>query len=300
MQFGVFGGLSVEDRDGRHLPTAPKQRQLLGLLLLHANQMMPVRTYVTEIWGGHPPPSAATTLQTYVMQLRRMLARMPSVGGREAAHERLRTAGQGYQLMVETDELDLLRFERLVDLAGRAAGDDVMVARLLRGALALWDRPVLADVRTGPVLEAAVTHWEARRLQVHETYLDAQLRLGRHREVLAELAVLTRRHPVHEALHARYMAALQQSGRIGDALEVADRLTGRLARDLGIAPGPAIGRIRASIRHGGPIPPHTPSPARPNSASPSSRSTSQIRPLLPAGRGRTDARGGTLARTPAT
>ncbi|WP_405010114.1 BTAD domain-containing putative transcriptional regulator [Kitasatospora sp. NBC_01539] len=253
MEFGVFGGLSVEDSDGPHLPTAPKQRQLLGLLLLHANQVMPVRTHVTEIWGGHPPPSAATTLQTYVMQLRRLLASMPSVGSRAAAHDRLRTTGQGYLVVVRPDELDLLRFERFVEQADRAAGDDAAVARLLRAALALWDRPVLADVRTGPVLQAAITHWEQRRLQVHETYLDAQLRLGRHREVLAELAVLTRRHPVHEPLHARYMIALHRTGRIGDALGVASRLGDRLARDLGVAPGPAIGRLTAAIRHGGAV-----------------------------------------------
>ncbi|MGW0707290.1 AfsR/SARP family transcriptional regulator [Streptomyces sp. NPDC002643] len=263
MEFGVLGGLSVEDSDGRHLPTAPKQRQLLALLLLHAGEVMPVRTCVTEIWGEHPPPSAATTLQTYVMHLRRLLARMPSVGSRAAAHDRLRTTGQGYLIVVGPEELDLLRFERLVEQAGRA-GDDARAARLLRTALALWDRPVLADVRTGPVLQSAVTHWERRRLEVHETYLDARLRLGRYRDVLPELAVLTRRHPTHEALHARYMTALHQTGRAGDALDVAARLTRRLAHDLGVAPGPAIGRLQSVIRRGDsavvPFPPAHPSP----------------------------------------
>ena len=263
MEFGVLGGLSVEDSDGRHLPTAPKQRQLLGLLLLHAGEIMPVRTCVAEIWGEHPPPSAATTLQTYVMHLRRLLARMPSVGSREAAHDRLRTIGQGYLIVVRPEELDLLRFERLVEQAGLAADDDATVERLLRAALALWGRPVLADVRTGPVLRSAVTHWERRRLEVHEMYLDVRLRLGRHRDVLAELAVLTRRHPTHEALHARYMTALHQTGRAGDALDVAARLTSRLARDLGVAPGPVIGRLQAAIRRGGsvvvPFPPVPPS-----------------------------------------
>lgn len=254
MEFGVLGGLSVQDSDGRHLLTAPKQRQLLGLLLLHPGEVMPIRTCVTEIWGEHPPPSAATTLQTYVMHLRRLLARMPSVGSREAAHERLRTTGQGYLIAVRTDELDLLRFERTVARADRAAGDDATVARLLGAALALWDRPVLADVRTGPVLRSAVTHWEARRLEVHERYLDARLRLGRYRDVLPELAVLTRLHPTHEALHARYMTALAQTGRAGDALAAASRLTSRLARDLGVAPGPAIERLKAVIRHGGTVP----------------------------------------------
>ncbi|EMF53314.1 MULTISPECIES: AfsR/SARP family transcriptional regulator [Streptomyces] len=269
MEFGVLGGLSVEDSDGRHLPTAPKQRQLLGLLLLHAGEVMPAHTCVSEIWGEHPPPSAATTLQTYVMHLRRLLARMPSVGSREAARDRLRTTGQGYLMVVEPEELDLLRFERLVEQAGRA-GDDATVERLLRGALALWSRPVLADVRTGPVLRSAVTHWERRRLEVHEMYLDVRLRLGRPRDVLAELAVLTRSHPTHEALHARYMTALHQTGRAGDALDVASRLTSRLARDLGVVPGPVIGRLQAAIRRGGSVvvpfplvPPSVPGRRRP-------------------------------------
>ncbi|GHI94374.1 BTAD domain-containing putative transcriptional regulator [Streptomyces olivaceus] len=250
MRFGVLGGLSVEDGDGCHLPTAPKQRQLLGLLLLHAGEVIPVRTCVAEIWGGQPPPSAATTLQTYVMHLRRLLARMPSVGSREAAHARLTRTGQGYRIVVRPEELDLLRFGQLVEQADRASGEDATVARLLFDALALWERPVLADVRTGPVLQSAVTHWERHRLEVHETYLDARLRLGRYRDTLAELAVLTRRHPTHEALHVRYMTALYRTGRAADALRVAARLTGRLTHDLGVAPGPAIGRLQSAIRRG--------------------------------------------------
>ncbi|MFJ5310097.1 BTAD domain-containing putative transcriptional regulator [Streptomyces sp. NPDC088350] len=255
MEFGVLGGLSVTDGGGRHLPTAPKQRQLLGLLLLHANQVMPVHTCVAEIWDDHPPLSAATTLQTYVMHVRRLLARLPSVASRAAARDRLRTVGQGYLMVVGPGELDLLCFEDLVERAGRVpAGDDAAVAVLLRGALALWHRPVLADVRTGPVLQSAVTHWERRRLDVHEAYLDARLRLGCHREVLPELAVLTRGHPTHEPLHARYMTALYQVGRAGDALDTATRLTHRLVQDLGVAPGPAIRRLQSVIRDGGSMP----------------------------------------------
>jgi DNA-binding SARP family transcriptional activator len=192
------------------------------------------------------------------MHLRRLLARMPSIGSRQAAHNRLRRTGQGYLISVRPEELDLLRFEQLVEHAGRAA-DDATVARLLSRALALWERPVLADVRTGPVLQSAVTHWEGRRLEVHEAYLDVRLRLGRYRDVLAELAVLTRRHPTHEALHARYMTALHQTGRAADALDVASRLSGRLARDLGVAPGPVIGRLLSEIRQGGGVDPFPPS-----------------------------------------
>lgn len=250
MEFGVLGGLSVEDSDGRHLPTAPKQRQLLGLLLLHAGEAIPVHTCLTEIWGGYPPPSAATTLQTYVMHLRRLLARMPSVGNRAAAHERLRTTRQGYLISVRPHELDLLRFEQLVERAARAGDNDTDVVRLLGSALALWDRPVLADVRVGPVLQSAVTHWERRRLEVHEVFLDARLRLGQYRDVLAELAVLVRHHPTHEALHVRYMTALHQTGRVGDALDVAARLTRRLVHDLGVQPGPAVMRTQSAIRRG--------------------------------------------------
>ncbi|WP_299527710.1 AfsR/SARP family transcriptional regulator [uncultured Streptomyces sp.] len=255
MKFGVLGGLSVRDAGGDHLPTAPKQRQLLALLLLHANHVVPVRVCLAEIWGEDPPPSAGTTLQTYVMHLRRLLARLPSVGSREAAHDRLRMSGSGYVLRVAPQELDLTCFQELVARAGRLPASEAGAAsRLLGEAMELWSRPMLADVRTGPVLQPAVIHWEQRRLAVHEEYLDTRLRLGCPRDVLPELAVLTRRHPTHEPLHTRYMSALYAVGRTGDALDACARLTRRLAEDLGVAPSPAVDRIRAVIRAGGPAP----------------------------------------------
>lgn len=263
MKLGVLGGLSVRDGSGSHLPTAPKQRQLLGLLLLHANHVVPVRVCLAEIWGEDPPLSAGTTLQTYVMHLRRLLARLPSVGSREGAHERLRMSPPGYVLHVSPGELDLLRFEELVTSAGRLPeGRPAARSRLLREALDLWPRPMLADVRTGPVLHPAVTRWEQRRLAVHEEYLDTRLRLGRPRDVLPELAVLTGLHPTHEPLHARYMSALYAVGRTGDALAAGARLTSRLAEDLGVAPGPGLRRLQDAIRAGGPTPDPAP-PQRP-------------------------------------
>ncbi|WKD32288.1 AfsR/SARP family transcriptional regulator [Streptomyces xanthophaeus] len=255
MRFGLLGGLSVRDGSGSHLPTAPKQRQLLALLLLHAGHVVPVRVCIAEIWGEDPPASAGTTLQTYVMHLRRLLARLPSVGSREAAHERLRMRPPGYVLHVRPQELDLLRFEELVASAGKLPESRVAArSRLLREALGLWSRPMLADVRTGSVLRPAVTHWEQRRLAVHEDYLDTRLRLGQPRDVLPDLAVLTRLHPTHELLHARYMSALYAVGRTGDALAAGDRLTAALAEDLGVAPGSAVRRLRDTIRAGGPAP----------------------------------------------
>ncbi|MDH6132394.1 DNA-binding SARP family transcriptional activator [Kitasatospora sp. MAA4] len=261
MYFEVFGGLAITDVDGRHLPTAPKQRQLLGLLLLHANRTVSVGTCISELWGETPPESATTTLQTYVMHLRRLLARLPSVGSKELAHRRLEIQGQGYVLRVGREECDLFRFERQVAEARQVlAGDEERGCRLLAAALALWPRPVLADVRTGPVLEPAVTHLELLRLAALEQYLDTELRLGRHRRILAELAVLVRQYPTNEQLHGQFMLALYRCGRPAEALAVQTRLRASLADELGVEPSWRIRELQRVICAGESAPEQVPGP----------------------------------------
>jgi len=126
-------------------------------------------------------------------------------------------------------------------------GQDATAARLLRGALELWQGQALVDVRVGPVLQIEVTRLEQSRLVAQERRIDAELRLGRHVELIAELTDLIARHPQHEGLHSQAMVGLYRSGRPAAALDVYRRLRQRLIDDLGVEPSPQLQRMHQAM-----------------------------------------------------
>ncbi|MBC7273169.1 MAG: AfsR/SARP family transcriptional regulator [Streptomyces sp.] len=237
-------------------PTAPKPRQVLALLALHADQVVPVAALIDELWAGRPPRSARTTLQTYVLQLRDLITvalqeQGSAAGGAPAvsAKDVLVTAPGGYLLVSGEGTSDVREFERLTGQGYRAmdAGDFPGAAGLLRQALDLWSGPAFADVQTGAQLEMEAKRLEESRLCALDQRIEADLRLGRHRELLAELTVLTSRYRAHENLHAQFMLALHRSGRRGEALDVYHKLRSTLVRDLGLEPSARLRRLQQSI-----------------------------------------------------
>ncbi|GAA2353863.1 AfsR/SARP family transcriptional regulator [Streptomyces sparsogenes] len=249
MDIKVLGPLSVEACGQSIVPSAGKPRQILALLSVYANQMLPVPTLMEEIWGAQMPRSALTTLQTYILQLRRRLAAAYGPQAPEASKSVLATRYGGYVLEAQPGAVDIHEYDRLV-AAGRDAldaGDDVEASFLLREALAVWRGPALVDVRVGPILEIELARLEESRLGVLERRIEADLRLGRHAELLTELTELTARHPLHEGLHAQCMAALYRAGRPWQALEVYQGLRGRLVEDLGLEPSPRLQKLQQAV-----------------------------------------------------
>ncbi len=178
MRFAMLGPVEVW-LDGRSVPLGgPKQRAVLAILLLHANRPVSRDQLIDALWGSHPPPSADASLDAYVYRLRKMLGR-----------DRLPRQATGYTLRVEPGELDVDRFDSLVERAARAtgAGDVAGGARDLREALALWRGPALADVLFEPFAGPYARELEERRLGALEDRIDADLRLGRGRELVPEL-----------------------------------------------------------------------------------------------------------------
>ncbi|WP_438484476.1 AfsR/SARP family transcriptional regulator [Streptomyces sp. S186] len=244
LRVGVLGPLSLVV-DGHHrTPSAPKPRQLLALLALNANRTVRASECIAELWGSCPPKTALSTLQTYVLYIRQVLRTAP------ADHSHcLITRNQGYQLGVAPQASDRLAFEHLAR-RGReagAAGDAVRASALLGQALALWRGPALADVPPGPVSSAHVVELAEARTGVLEQRIEADLRLGRHRELLDELADLTLCHAANENIHAQYMLALHHSGRRLEALDVFHRLRCRLSGSFGIEPVPRLRRLYEAI-----------------------------------------------------
>ncbi|WP_335979377.1 MULTISPECIES: AfsR/SARP family transcriptional regulator [Streptomycetaceae] len=249
MRAKVLGPLQVDVNGLTVVPTASKPRQILALLALYPGRVVPISTLMEEIWGSNLPASALTTLQTYILQLRRRLGRAMGPDEPGTAKDVLVTRYGGYLLQVRPEHVDVHEFERLVATGQRAydVGDDVTAADLLRRALDLWDGSALVDVRMGPVLEIEAARLEESRLVAVERRIDAELRLGRHREFIAELTDLIARHPEHEGLHAQAMVALYRSGRQATALDVYQRLRARLVEDLGVDPSPQLQRLHHAI-----------------------------------------------------
>lgn len=249
MEIQVLGPLCAAENGDSIVPTAGKPRQVLALLALYPSRVLPVSTLMEEIWGTELPQSAMTTLQTYIMQLRRCLgtAMGPDVPG--GAKNVLATRHGGYLLRIPPESVDVHTYERLVAEGQEAfeEGDDRRAARSFRQALALWQGPALVDVRLGPVLDIEVTRLEESRLMTTERRIDADLRLGRHAELVAELADLIARHPQHEGLHAQAMVALYRSGRQAGALNVYRRLREGLIEELGVEPSPQLQRLHQAM-----------------------------------------------------
>jgi DNA-binding SARP family transcriptional activator len=256
----VLGTLAVRLNGVSITPTAPKPRQVLALLALRAGQVVPVGVLAEELWGSKPPRSARATLQTYILQLRELIAAAlengagDDTGPRRQAKDVLLTVPGGYLLKSGDGTSDAREFERLSGSGYRAmdAEDYPQAARLLRQALELWTGPALADVHAGPQLRTEVKRLEESRLCALDQRVEADLRLGRHRELLAELTVLVNQYPMHESLCGQYMLALYRSGRRGEALDAYQRLRATLVRAMGLEPSPALAKLQRSILMSGP------------------------------------------------
>jgi DNA-binding SARP family transcriptional activator len=247
----LLGPLSADLGGTPVTPSAPKQRQVLALLALNAGRVVTVPTLIEELWGDRPPRSYATTLQTYIFQLRNALeAALP---GQLAARELLSTGHSGY-LLEGSCQTDVEQFSRLAQ-AGRMAaeaGDHRGASEQLGRALRIWRGPALVDVRIGRVLELEAASLEETRLGVLERRIGADLALGRHADLLGELTLAAARNPMNENLCAFLMIALYRSGHVGRSLEAFHRLRGVLKEELGVEPCPRMQRLQAAILTGDP------------------------------------------------
>jgi DNA-binding SARP family transcriptional activator len=235
VEFRILGPLEVVERD-RLLPLGgSRQRALLALLLTRPNEIVSADRLIDELWPSEPPQNAANALQYHVSQLRKAL------GGSDA----IVTQPPGYLIRLRQNDLDLLRFERLVQEAEHAAPESA--ALLLREALDLWRGPPLADVAHQPFAQAEIVRLEELRLRALELNLEAGLVLGRHRELVGELEALVRENPLRERLRAALMRALYGTGRQAEALEVYRQTRTMLVDELGIEPSPALQELERAI-----------------------------------------------------
>lgn len=241
MEFRILGSTEVWI-GGRQLAlTAAKQRALLATILLDAGRPVPVSRLMDAIWGDDQPASAGAVIQTYVSSLRRLLHRA-------GAPEVIVTHPSGYLIRVAPEQLDLCRFEALVE-AGRAAADDGRdheAAEALRAALAQWRGPAL-DGHDTPLMRGEALRLDEMRLVALEERIAADLRLGRLEPLVGELVGLVAGHPLRERLRGQLMLTLYRLGRQADALQVYQDGRQRLVEDLGLDPGPELRQLHQRI-----------------------------------------------------
>ena len=223
------GGRAVELR-------RPKQRALLALLALHAGEVVSIDRLVEDLWGETPPKAAVGSLQNLVSELRKALG--PDV---------LETRPPGYVLQLDRSRVDAHRFERL---AREAQGTAVARAATLREALSLWRGHALADLAFEPFAQAEAPRLEELQATAKENLFDAELELGRHAALVAELEAFVTEHPLRERPRGQLMLALYRSGRQADALEAYRQARETLVDELGIDPSPELQRLeQAILRH---------------------------------------------------
>ena len=252
LEFRLLGPLEARLDDQVLALGGARQRALVALLLLRANEVVSRDRLIEDLWRDHAPETASNALAALVTRLRRVL---PA--------DVLITKPGGYSIEIEPDSIDVQRFERLVDdgRSALAAGDYTDASDRLRQALLLWRGSPLADFTYEPFAEPAILQLEELRITALESRIDADLALGRQGDLIGELHSLVAEHPLRERLRGQLMLALYRSGRQAEALETYREARATLLEELGIDPDPALQELeRAILRQDESVAAPTPSP----------------------------------------
>jgi DNA-binding SARP family transcriptional activator len=243
VKYEILGPLRVVDDDGPSLISAPNIEILLAALLARAGQLVPAHELFSEIWGDEAPRRATAGLHVYVSKLRKFLSR------RGLSRSPIVTRPPGYLLQLGGDEFDADEFLR----HARAGREHIQrerfeeAVRSFERGLGLWRDSVLSDLPKGPIVEGFAALLAEERLACTEQAIDAALAMGRHRELIGRLYLLTADHPLREAFYRQLMLALYRSERRADALLVYKTARQNLDRALGVEPGRSLQSLHRAI-----------------------------------------------------
>lgn len=242
MEYRLLGPLEVVSNGTRVELGPPKQRALLAVLLLHADEIVPTDRLIEDVWGDHPPRTAGHSVQLYVSDLRKALE--PVAGGPV-----IETRPPGYVLRVEPADVDLRRFERLLAEASRArsAGDAAEATSTLEDALRLCRGALLAEFAYQEFAQPEIRRLEELRLHATEELAAARLELGRAQDAIAAAEDALAQDPLRERARELHMLALYRAGRHAEALRAYQRFAALLAEEVGLDPSPALRRLQERI-----------------------------------------------------
>jgi len=238
MEFRILGPIAVYEGETQISLGKPQERAVLAALLLHANEPLSRERLVDLLWGDAPPRTAPASLYNHVSRLRQALGA-----------DRLRRRGAAYEFVLGDGELDRDQFESLVRFGNAEldAGEAERATGAFREALGLWRGEALDDVRYESFAQAEIYRLEELRLITLERRIDAELELGLHVTLVAELESLAREHPLRERIRAQLMLALYRSGRQAEALDVFRKTRRLLVDELGLEPSPSLQQLEQAI-----------------------------------------------------
>jgi predicted ATPase/DNA-binding SARP family transcriptional activator/Tfp pilus assembly protein PilF len=239
LRFHVLGPLEAVVDGSAVAVGGPRAGSILSVLLIEAGAIVSRDRLIDEVWADDPPATAVTALQVHISGLRKLVG------------EALRTYGAGYALQVTPEQVDAARFEALLGEVGQVE-DPAGRARLARAALALWRGDPFAGVPQVPTVAAARARLSELRLQAIEERVDADLALGRHVELAAELTELSIANPCRERLAGQLMLALHRAGRSADAIAALARVRRALQEELGVGLGSGLLALEQAIRRDDP------------------------------------------------
>lgn len=230
----LLGPLQVRSGDTDLTPRRRKQRALLAALALRVGAPVTQDRLVDELWGENPPKTARHALENYVFELRKSLGK-----------DVIETRPNGYLLNLPPEDVDVVRFERLIGEA-RAASSSEREDKL-RNALSLIVGEPLADLAFEPFAQAQIARLQDLEVSAREELVEAELELGRHGELVGRLETLVAAHPFRERLRAHLMVALYRSGRQAEALEAYQDARRMLVDELGIDPSEELQELERAI-----------------------------------------------------
>jgi DNA-binding SARP family transcriptional activator/tetratricopeptide (TPR) repeat protein len=246
LYFRVLGPVVVERAGEPVAVGGPQRKAVLSVLLLHANRVVSIDRLADELWGDSPPLSFRVQLQGAVSKIREVLG-----GNDRRSAAPIDTQAPGYRLCLSPNQLDADEFRRDVAAARDKiqADDPATAAELLRTALARWRGPAFDGV-SYPALQHAAAELEEIRLGALEDRIEADIALGHHQEVIAELGSLIRDHPLRERFYGQLMMSLARVGRLADALSAYRDLRGRMVEELGVEPSTQLQQLHRAILTG--------------------------------------------------
>jgi predicted ATPase/DNA-binding SARP family transcriptional activator len=244
MEFRILGPLEALEEGRDVAPRGEKRRALLALLVVHANQTLPVSKLIDELWGEDPPATAVRTVHVHISRLRKGLW----AGGDSGAESLIVTREHGYELTIDPEQLDSYRFEQLIAEGSKLSTDHPERAVVtLEQALSLWRGAPFADLADEAFAQREAARLEDLRLVAIECLNAAKLDLGGHAELVGPLEALIDEHPYRERLRAQLMLALYRCDRQADALQAYQDARRTLVEELGIEPGEHLRALERAV-----------------------------------------------------